>query len=114
VRENNTSPGCTLPSAGSRSRSIVQFEAALETLDLTGLGESLMHPEIFEIIDWVRSRRLVHIYLTTNTIRLNVRSLRRRTDTLDPSADTAVAKAAARNHYQRRWIAAWSVLQSPG
>lgn len=47
-----------------------QFEPALETLDLTGLGESLMHPQIFEMIRWVRSRKQVHIYLTTNTILL--------------------------------------------
>jgi MoaA/NifB/PqqE/SkfB family radical SAM enzyme len=48
-----------------------QFEQSIHTLDLTGLGESLMHPDIFQIIRWVRSRREVHIYLTTNTILLN-------------------------------------------
>lgn len=48
-----------------------QFEEGLDTLDLTGLGESLMHPDIFEIIRWVRSRKDIHIYLTTNTVLLN-------------------------------------------
>jgi radical SAM protein with 4Fe4S-binding SPASM domain len=48
-----------------------QFEETIDTLDLTGLGESLMHPDIFEIIRWVRSRKDVHVYLTTNTILLN-------------------------------------------
>ena len=47
-----------------------QFESSLDTLDLTGLGESLMHPQIFDIIEWVRSRKQIHIYLTTNTILL--------------------------------------------
>lgn len=48
-----------------------QFEDSIHTLDLTGLGESLLHPNLFEIIRWVRSRRELHIYLTTNTILLN-------------------------------------------
>ena len=49
----------------------LQFEDTIETLDLTGLGESLMHPQVFDIIRFVRSRKKVHIYLTTNTILLN-------------------------------------------
>lgn len=52
-----------------------QFESDIETLDLTGLGESLMHPEIFDIIRWIRSRRKVHIYLTTNTILLTKKTV---------------------------------------
>lgn len=49
-----------------------QFEGSIDTLDLTGLGESLMHPQIFDVIRWVRSRAdRVHIFLTTNTILLN-------------------------------------------
>jgi radical SAM protein with 4Fe4S-binding SPASM domain len=54
-----------------------EFENSIGTLDLTGLGESLIHPEIFDIIDWVRSRKNVHIYLTTNTILLSERTLDR-------------------------------------
>ena len=52
-----------------------EFESSIQTLDLTGLGESLIHPEIFDIIDWVRSRKDVEIYLTTNTILLNSQTL---------------------------------------
>jgi MoaA/NifB/PqqE/SkfB family radical SAM enzyme len=57
-------------SFGNFGKIFSQFEENLDTLDLTGLGESLMHPDIFRIIRWVRSRRKVHIYLTTNTILL--------------------------------------------
>jgi radical SAM protein with 4Fe4S-binding SPASM domain len=53
-----------------------QFEDTVKTLDLTGLGESLMHPQIFEIIRWTRSRvEDLHIFLTTNTILLHQRTL---------------------------------------
>jgi MoaA/NifB/PqqE/SkfB family radical SAM enzyme len=68
-----------------------QFEPSIDTLDLTGLGESLMHPDIFEIIRWVRSRREVHIYLTTNTLLLtetNIQKLQENpVDTLCVSID---------------------------
>jgi MoaA/NifB/PqqE/SkfB family radical SAM enzyme len=57
-------------------RLFFQFEDSIKVLDLTGLGESLMHPEIFDIIRWVRSRREVHIFLTTNTILLNERTIK--------------------------------------
>jgi MoaA/NifB/PqqE/SkfB family radical SAM enzyme len=61
-----------------------QFKSEVDTLDLTGLGESLMHPEIFEIIRWVRSQREVHIYLTTNTILLTKKTVEKfRRDPVD-------------------------------
>lgn len=53
------------------------FGGAVDTLDLTGLGESLTHPDIFRIIGWVRAQRPVHIYLTTNTILLTPRNVER-------------------------------------
>ncbi|WP_157592155.1 radical SAM protein [Solirubrobacter soli] len=53
------------------------FGESVDTLDLTGLGESLTHPDIWRIIRWVRSRRDVHIYLTTNTILLTPRNIER-------------------------------------
>lgn len=51
-----------------------QFEE-LHTVDLTGLGESLMHPDIFQIIRYIRDTQKVHIYLTTNTILLTPRTI---------------------------------------
>lgn len=61
-----------------------QWEEGLDVLDLTGLGESLMHPRIFEIIRYIRSRRALHLYLTTNTILLTPARLRRlREDPVD-------------------------------
>ncbi|MDP9176310.1 MAG: radical SAM protein [Gemmatimonadota bacterium] len=50
-----------------------QFAPRLEVLDLTGLGESLTHPEFFDIVRYVRDQRHLHLYLTTNTILLTDR-----------------------------------------
>lgn len=58
-------------STGQFQHIFSQFEGSITTLDLTGLGESLMHPDIFTIIRWVRERADLHIYLTTNTVLLN-------------------------------------------
>jgi MoaA/NifB/PqqE/SkfB family radical SAM enzyme len=81
-------------------RIFAQVETGLETLDLTGLGESLMHPDIFEIIAWVRSRRPVHIYLTTNTILLTEHNVERIAqqppDTLCVSIDGTTQQSFAR------------------
>jgi MoaA/NifB/PqqE/SkfB family radical SAM enzyme len=67
------------------------FGDEVDTLDLTGLGESLTHPDIFRVIRHVRAKRKVHIYLTTNTILLTPRNLERLTadpvDTLCISID---------------------------
>jgi MoaA/NifB/PqqE/SkfB family radical SAM enzyme len=52
-----------------------QFKGSINTLDLTGLGESLMHPQIFEIIRYVRQESKVHIYLTSNTLLLTEKYL---------------------------------------
>lgn len=54
-----------------------QFAGSAETLDLTGLGESLMHPGIFEIIRHVRQTSTARIYLTTNTLLLTPRIIGR-------------------------------------
>jgi MoaA/NifB/PqqE/SkfB family radical SAM enzyme len=51
------------------------FAPDLRTLDLTGLGESLLHPDLFEMLRHIRQHSRAHVFLTTNTILLNAHTI---------------------------------------